>query len=68
MWDLLDSCLAGRFSGCGIKDCFSLKMLADGQRRQLQGLTLTTRKRYWHGNHNTPETILDESVIGHSSS
>ena len=68
MWGLLDSCLSGRVAGCGIKDCFSLKMLASGQRRQLQGITLTTRKRYWHGNHNTPETILDESVIGNSSS
>ena len=66
MWDLLDSCFAGRVSGCGIKDCFSLKMLLSGQRRQLQGIT--TRKRYKHGNHNTPETILDESVIGDSSS
>ena len=66
MWDLLDSCPAGRVGGCGIKDCLSLEMLASGQRRQLQGITLTIRKRYWHGNHNTPETILD--VIGNSSS
>ena len=67
MWDLLDRCFAGRVCGCGIKDCFSLNMLASGQRRQLQGITLTLRKRYKHGNHNTPETILDESVIGNSS-
>ena len=69
MWDLLDSCFAGRVSGCGIKDCLSLRMIVIGQRGQLQGITSTTKKRYWHGgNHNTPETILDESVIGSSSS
>ena len=67
MWDLLDSCFAGRVGGCGIKDCLSLRMIVIGQRGQLQGITSTRKKRYWHGNHNTPETILDESVIGNSS-